>query len=148
MNKTRPHCVNQMGKTHSKPLAARHGRGTAWARHGNGMLCVNPPLHCSLEHKRNYTSYRDRLFIRFLFLTHLSSYSPKTFSYSSVYYPVDNHLSYHIISSPTFLLHTRPKTFPFIPSFRSLLFPPSISFLSGFLLHYLLLLLLVLPPLL
>ena len=30
---THPHCVNQMGKTHSKPLAARHGRGTAWARH-------------------------------------------------------------------------------------------------------------------
>ena len=30
---TRPHCVNQMGKTHSKSLAARHGRGTAWARH-------------------------------------------------------------------------------------------------------------------
>ena len=30
---TLPHCVNQMGKTHSKPLAARHGRGTAWARH-------------------------------------------------------------------------------------------------------------------
>jgi hypothetical protein len=24
---------NQMGKTHSKTLAARHGRGTAWARH-------------------------------------------------------------------------------------------------------------------
>ena len=44
VNQTRPHCVNQMGKTHSKPLAARHGRGTAWARHGNGMLCVNPPL--------------------------------------------------------------------------------------------------------
>jgi hypothetical protein len=33
MNQTRPHCVIQMGKTHSKPLAARHGRGTAWARH-------------------------------------------------------------------------------------------------------------------
>ena len=32
VNQTRPHCVNQMGKTHSKPLAARHGRGTAWAR--------------------------------------------------------------------------------------------------------------------
>jgi hypothetical protein len=28
MNYTRPHCVNQMGKTHSKLLA-----GTAWARH-------------------------------------------------------------------------------------------------------------------
>jgi hypothetical protein len=33
INQTRPRCVNQMGKTHSKPLAARHGRGTAWARH-------------------------------------------------------------------------------------------------------------------
>ena len=32
VNETRPHCINQMGKTHSKPLAARHGRGTAWAR--------------------------------------------------------------------------------------------------------------------
>jgi hypothetical protein len=31
--KTWPHCVNQMGKTHSKLLAARHGRGTAWERH-------------------------------------------------------------------------------------------------------------------
>jgi len=33
VNQTRPHCVNQMGKTHSKPLPAWHGRGTAWARH-------------------------------------------------------------------------------------------------------------------
>jgi len=33
VNQTRPHCVNQMWKTRSKPLAARHGRGTAWARH-------------------------------------------------------------------------------------------------------------------
>ena len=32
VNQTRPHCLNQMGKTHSKPLAARHGRGTAWTR--------------------------------------------------------------------------------------------------------------------
>ena len=29
VNQTRPHCVNQMGKTHSKQLAARHRRGTA-----------------------------------------------------------------------------------------------------------------------
>ena len=33
VNQTQPHCVNQMGKTHSKPLATRHGRGTARARH-------------------------------------------------------------------------------------------------------------------
>jgi len=31
-----------MGKTHSKPLAARHGM--AGERHGHGMLCVNRPL--------------------------------------------------------------------------------------------------------
>jgi hypothetical protein len=36
VNQTRPHCVNQTGKTQSKPLAERHG---------NGMVCVNPPLH-------------------------------------------------------------------------------------------------------
>jgi hypothetical protein len=41
VNQTRPICANQMGKTQSKPLAARNGRGMAWARHGHGMLCVN-----------------------------------------------------------------------------------------------------------
>jgi hypothetical protein len=47
VNQTRPHCVNQMGKTH-KPLAARHGRGKAWARHAlcesastDGSACIS-----------------------------------------------------------------------------------------------------------
>jgi hypothetical protein len=31
VNQTQPHCVNQMGKSHSKPLAARHGRGIGLA---------------------------------------------------------------------------------------------------------------------
>jgi hypothetical protein len=35
VNQTRPHCVNQMGKTQSKPLAERHGRGTAVKRQEN-----------------------------------------------------------------------------------------------------------------
>ena len=39
VNQTRPHCVNQMGKTHFKPLAARHG---------HGMLCVDRPLEFCL----------------------------------------------------------------------------------------------------
>ena len=39
VNQTRPHCVNQMGKARSKPLAARHG---------HGMLRVNRP---SVDHK-------------------------------------------------------------------------------------------------
>jgi len=30
VNETRWHCVNQMGKTQSKTLAARHGRERAW----------------------------------------------------------------------------------------------------------------------
>jgi hypothetical protein len=34
VNQIRPHCVNQMGKTQTKALAERHGRGTAWERHG------------------------------------------------------------------------------------------------------------------
>jgi hypothetical protein len=34
VNQTRPHSVNQMGKTQPKPLAERHGRGAAWERRG------------------------------------------------------------------------------------------------------------------
>jgi hypothetical protein len=34
VNQTQPHCVNQMGNIQSIPLAARHGRGTSWERHG------------------------------------------------------------------------------------------------------------------
>ena len=34
VNQTRPHCVNQMRKTLSKPLEAWHCRGKTWARHG------------------------------------------------------------------------------------------------------------------
>jgi hypothetical protein len=37
VNQKRPHCVNQMGKAHSKTLAGRHATETAWARHGRGM---------------------------------------------------------------------------------------------------------------
>jgi hypothetical protein len=43
MNQTWPHCVNQMGKTQSKPSAAQHGRGTAWARHGMCELALTRP---------------------------------------------------------------------------------------------------------
>ena len=43
VNQTQTHCVNQTGKTHSKPLGAGHGRGTAWAQNGHGRLCVNRP---------------------------------------------------------------------------------------------------------
>jgi len=45
VNQTRLHCVNQMGKTHSKPLVARHGRETAWARHA---MCESAFTHQDL----------------------------------------------------------------------------------------------------
>jgi hypothetical protein len=34
VNQTRPHCVNKMGKTHSKTLS-----GTAWQGNGMGTAC-------------------------------------------------------------------------------------------------------------
>jgi hypothetical protein len=37
VNETRPHYVNQMGKTQSNDLAQRHGRGTAGEQQENGM---------------------------------------------------------------------------------------------------------------
>ena len=39
VDQTRLRCVNQIGKTHSIPLAARHGRETAWVWHGHAVLC-------------------------------------------------------------------------------------------------------------
>ena len=50
VSQTRPHCVNQMGKTHFKPLAARHGRGTAWARYAmcESALMVTSGSFCFL----------------------------------------------------------------------------------------------------
>jgi hypothetical protein len=55
VNQTRPHCVSQMGKTHSLPLAARHGYG---------MLCVSrslqtrpPPPRSPGVHVQHFTLY-------------------------------------------------------------------------------------------
>jgi hypothetical protein len=62
VNQTRPHCVNRMGKTHSKPLAARHGRGTAWARHGHGMLMCESALNWKL-HGGEWSALRPGRFI-------------------------------------------------------------------------------------
>ena len=50
VNHTRPHCVNQMGKTHSKPLAARHGRGVAWARHAMCESTFSVLDYCAYVH--------------------------------------------------------------------------------------------------
>ena len=47
VNQTWPHCVNQMGMTHSKPLGERHGRGV-------GMACcvwigLKNEIHCRVQ---------------------------------------------------------------------------------------------------
>jgi hypothetical protein len=44
VNQTRSHCVNKMEETEFKPLAARQGMGTAWARHAM----------CELAFKRSW----------------------------------------------------------------------------------------------
>ena len=51
VNQTRPHCVNQMGKTYSKPLAARNG---------NGMLCVNRPTDRHYEANSRFSQFYER----------------------------------------------------------------------------------------
>jgi len=53
VNQTRPHFVNQMGKTHSKPLTARHGRGTVWARHA---MCESALIRFHQEQASNIQS--------------------------------------------------------------------------------------------
>ena len=58
-NQTRPHCVIQMGMTHSKPLAARHGMGTAWARHA---VCESAFIRSGrlIHRERDFGVYRIR----------------------------------------------------------------------------------------
>ena len=61
VNQTRPHCVNQIGKTYFKPLAARHGRGTAWQRNGMGAASnVWIGLTCGLEFWQSFLALRLR----------------------------------------------------------------------------------------
>ena len=73
VNQTLPHCVNQIGKKHSKPLAARHGRGTAWARHAMCESALSDLFNLSertVEHKvnniRNYVYDLDETAIKHL----------------------------------------------------------------------------------
>jgi hypothetical protein len=44
VNQTQLHCVNQMGKTQSKPLVAWHGREMAWERCGMCELAFRMSL--------------------------------------------------------------------------------------------------------
>ena len=74
VNQTRPHCLNQIGKTNSKPLAARHGGGTAWARHAmcESALTVWPSglsefkLHDICETTRGTQSFRTGNSVKFM----------------------------------------------------------------------------------
>jgi hypothetical protein len=51
LNETRPHRVNQMGKTQYKHLAERHGWGTAW--------CVWIHLNCQFPYFRGLTPHAN-----------------------------------------------------------------------------------------
>ena len=58
VNQTRPHCVNQMGKTHYKTLSARHGRGTAWAWHAVSESAFRKPCYGRL-HRLSFIVLRN-----------------------------------------------------------------------------------------
>ena len=60
VNQTRQHCVNQMGKTHSKPLAAWHGRGTAWARHA---MCESALILQKLALSKRMIEVPDHVYV-------------------------------------------------------------------------------------
>ena len=64
VNQTRPHCVNQMGKTHSNPLAAAHGRVTAWALHAmceSAFTCLCTVEEGGSSFLRNVAAHLARL---------------------------------------------------------------------------------------
>ena len=48
-----------MGKTHSKPLAARHGMGTAWARHAmcESAFLILIPITTGLQYQYKLPLY-------------------------------------------------------------------------------------------
>ena len=83
VNQKQPHCVNEMGKTHSKPLAARHGRGTAWARRATCESALTLfPLHVCLLFQGQFAGYVKALRgntlnnFRVLVIKILASFSP------------------------------------------------------------------------
>jgi hypothetical protein len=55
-----------MGKTHSKPLAAQHGRGMAWARHAMCESAFMPPLaaytYCETATTKQSLSKKEAVF--------------------------------------------------------------------------------------
>jgi len=61
VNQTRQHCVNQMGKAHSKPLAARQGMGTARAQHAMCELALS--VHTCLVVK--HLAYLECIYIEY-----------------------------------------------------------------------------------
>ena len=60
VNQTRPHCVNQMGKTHSKPgmVGEWHGRGIGTA------CCVYRPLRCHSVTSQTSLAYCDSITVQ------------------------------------------------------------------------------------
>src|SRR5215510_499485 len=57
------HCVNQMGKTQSKPLAGRHGRGTAFTLRTVDFSCVVSSLFFAVMVKTLNTSLLSQITI-------------------------------------------------------------------------------------
>jgi hypothetical protein len=94
VNQTRPHCVNQMGKTHSKPLAARHGRGTAWARQA---MCESASPSSDMQFEVFYNSPKPHQTNSFRVPGNTKHPLPSLFHQISLY--VFTYLSYSIVDT-------------------------------------------------
>jgi hypothetical protein len=63
-----------MGKTHSKPLAARHDRGTAWARHAMCESAFRGKRGVSYTFPDMIIVLSPRLRLNYLWLTNLAKW--------------------------------------------------------------------------
>jgi hypothetical protein len=106
VNQTRPHCVNQMGKTHSNPLASRHGRGTAWARHAMCESAFSRKKRTVTQPVKKFTTfYGARWFIAVPYLTtaNMKPLPMHTFPFYFFYFLVNIILQCILRSSEYFL---------------------------------------------
>jgi len=97
MNQTRPHCVNQMGKTHSKPLAARQDKVTVWARHA---MCESALTHsltpCSTVLRKKLTGLQlvkklPAFYGTWMFITTFTSAHHLSLSWASSIQSISQH---------------------------------------------------------
>ena len=113
VNQTRSHCVNQTGKTHSKPLAARHGMGAASARRAMCESAFSVMKQMSLACLTKSTNVLLTLAIPMCYLIHVQyKISVKTQQFITL-----NTILGRLVSTLLSHLHALQKTDPSLSTF-------------------------------